>query len=158
MNQDHSQSSYESTFRTICYSQTLHAMHIECLHLSHGASRVMPHTSQVSSKLRELELDTMMHTVRACTFLQAGMQQLVKNLSHIGGMKQASLRYSSVGVKNCSNFCSGCGGCLGESPRLGNPQGSSVCDPAGQNWMKRSQNRRVGLTKMVLLMNICRLC
>jgi hypothetical protein len=79
---------------------------------------VMPHTSQVSSKLHESELDTMMHTVRACTFLQAGMQQLVKNLSDIGGMKQASLRYSSVGVKNCSNLCSVCGGCLGESPRV----------------------------------------
>jgi phosphoketolase len=48
--------------------------------------------SHKSSKLSESELDTMMHTVRACTFLQAGMQQLVNNLSDIGGMKQATLR------------------------------------------------------------------
>ncbi len=97
-------------------------MHIACLHLSHGASRAMPHTGEVSSKLCESELDTMMHTVRACTFLQAGMQQLVKNLSDIGGMKQAS---GTVGVRNCSNFCSVCGFALE------NPQGCSVGDPAG---------------------------
>ncbi len=88
-------------------------MHIECLHLSHGASRVMPRTGQVSSK--QVPSSVNRSLTPWCTFLQAGMQQLVKNLSDIRGMKQAS---GTVGVRNCSNFCSVCGGCLGKSPRV----------------------------------------